>query len=212
MGKTNLENSLIEIIGDKGFFDIISDAGEIILDASMTDGILKDLPIIGTIVKLYKSGVGIKGYIFVKKLNRFLTALKDVPKEQREDFVNRINDDPEFKKKVGESLILILDRLDSIDKTDYIAKAFKKYMEEHISYEMFLRVSSAIDRSFLPDLLLLKDTGDPKNFDSDMILNLSTAGLLEIKGMPSIHYAGAKNEYQVTNIGNVIRTLILNEN
>lgn len=101
--------------------------------------------------------------------------------------------------------------MDSLDKTDYIAKAFKKYIEAQISYEMFLRVSSAIDRSFLPDLLLLKDTGDPKNFEADTILNLSTSGLLEIKGMPSIYYAGAKNEYQVTNLGNVIRTFILNE-
>lgn len=211
MGNQNLENSLVEVIGDKGFFDIFSDAGEIILDDAMTDGVLKDIPILGTIVKLYKSGVGIKGYIFVKKLNKFLTALKDVPEKQREDFLNRINLDTAFKKKVGESLILILDRLDNLDKSDYIAKAFKAYMEERISYEMFLRVSSAIDRSFLPDLLLLKDVGDPKNFDSDTILNLSTSGLLEIKGMPSIHYPGAKNEYQISQLGNLIRTLILNE-
>ena len=54
MGNHNLENSLVEVIGDKGFFDIFSDAGEIILDNSITDGILKDIPIIGAIVKLYK--------------------------------------------------------------------------------------------------------------------------------------------------------------
>jgi hypothetical protein len=45
MGKNDLENSLVDVIADKGFFDILSDAGEIILDDSMTDGILKDLPL-----------------------------------------------------------------------------------------------------------------------------------------------------------------------
>jgi hypothetical protein len=195
MGNQNIESSLVEVIADKGFFDILSDVGEIIIDDSLTEGVYKDIPIIGSIIKLYKSGVGIKGYVFVKKLNKFLTSLKDIPTKQREDFINKMNNDLKFKEKIGESLILILDRLDSLDKPDYIAKAFKAYMKERINFESFQRISSAIDRCFLPDLLLLKDPEGPSNFSSDTILNLSSAGLLEIKGMPSIHYPGAKNDY-----------------
>ena len=56
MENKNLERSLIEVIGNSGFFDILSDAGEIILDDSLGEGLLKDVPVIGTIAKPYETG------------------------------------------------------------------------------------------------------------------------------------------------------------
>ena len=211
MGNHNLENSLVEVIGDSGFFDLLSDAGEIILDDSIQEGLIKDIPIIGTIAKLYKTGVGIKGYIFVKKLTKFVTALKDIPSEKREEFSNKINKDKQLKKKVGEQLLLILDRLDDMDKPYLVAHAFEAHMRDLIDYETFHRLASAIDKTFLPDLKSLKSIKDYKRLSESAIINLVNSGILELASTPSINLGAKNNKYQITDLGKSLLNFVLKE-
>ena len=110
------EDSLLTVIDGAGGTELLQEAAEFALDELLDDGLIRDIPVVGTIARLYKTAIGIQGYIFTKKLRRLLTELSNVPVEEREKFRRRLEGDKEFRSRVGETLILLLDKLDDISK------------------------------------------------------------------------------------------------
>lgn len=209
MDNKNLGRSLVQVVGDSGFFDTLRDVGEIILDGSMNNGLLRGVPIFGSISQIFKTGGSVKEHIFEKKLIRFLSALKDVPFKKREKFREKLNKDKEFQRKVGEQLLLILDRLDNMDKPYLVAHAFAAYMEDIIDYESFQRLASALDKTFHPDLISFNLERNYKQLSTDTILNLINSGILELEAMPSIKLSAKNNKYRITELGKQLLEVVL---
>jgi hypothetical protein len=46
------------------FIDVVTDVGEVVIDQGIEEGILKDLPVLGTIVGVYKTAKSIKDKLF----------------------------------------------------------------------------------------------------------------------------------------------------
>jgi hypothetical protein len=63
----DLSNAFTETIKDTNLKEIIVDISEILADNLLEDGILKEIPIIGTILKLGKFTLNIKDHLFIKK-------------------------------------------------------------------------------------------------------------------------------------------------
>ena len=66
-----------------GNLSMITDVGEAIMDSALDDGILKDIPILGSIVGAGKCIKNIGDVLFTNKLIAFLTGLKDADAEER---------------------------------------------------------------------------------------------------------------------------------
>lgn len=157
--ENNLNNSLINLINNENLKDILVEGSEITLDSFLTDCILKEIPFFGTLYKGYKATIGIRESIFAKKVFHFLIELKDIPKVKREEFIKKLDNDSKYQSKVGEKLIILIEQLDDIDKPKIIGKLFKATINSEIDYEMFLRLSLIVNKSFLPDLIKLKYKG-----------------------------------------------------
>jgi hypothetical protein len=71
MKEGDLEESLVEVVGGSGGKDLLLEAAEFSLDSVLDDGIVKDIPVVGAIAKLYGAAVGVQGYIFAKKIRKF---------------------------------------------------------------------------------------------------------------------------------------------
>ncbi len=140
---------------DANLASIATDVAELGLDTLLDEGFLKDLPAIGLIIKSLHFTKNIKDRLFVAKVAKFLMALKDTSEKDKNLFRKRISKDLAFKKKVGETLLLILDRLDDLNKPEIVARVFQAFMANKISYSEFRRLASAIDIAFLDDLLAL---------------------------------------------------------
>jgi len=125
--------------------ELIADSLEIIADTQIDEGILKDLPVTGSFLKVYKVYTSIKEKIFFKKLNRFLSELKSISPEDKDQFWNRYKENEEEKQKLGEQLIIYLDRHDTIDKATLLARAFGAYMSNEIQKSDFLDLAMCID-------------------------------------------------------------------
>ena len=69
-----LEKSVVKAIADSGGLELAVDAAEVSLDQLLTDGVLRDVPIVGGLVNLYKAGIGVRNYLFVRKVARFLAG------------------------------------------------------------------------------------------------------------------------------------------
>jgi len=154
--KEEIGSSLLSTIIDNKAMELIADLGEVAIDDLLKDGTLKDIPILGDLLKLYNLGVGVRDYLFLQKLMKFLYHLKEVPDADKEQFINKVKGDKKFKKLTGENLILILERLDDLNKPELVGKAFCAYVEGKITYDEFILLSTAIDRTRISDIKALE--------------------------------------------------------
>jgi hypothetical protein len=148
----NLGESLVVSVSKSGAGDIAADASEIALDSVLDEGLLKDVPVFGWLIKSYSVACTIQERLFLKKIANFLVGTKDIPDDDRKRFLDQIDADPAFSKRVGESLVLLLDRHEDFQKSVILGKAFSRYVCKEIDYVVFLKLAKAIDSAFIEDL------------------------------------------------------------
>ncbi len=204
-----LAPSLVESFTDFDPAQITPDLLEVALDHILDESIIKDIPIVRTIVGIYKATASIRDRALVKKLVNFLSSLSAVSQEVRQQFRARMNVDEKFKCKVGEKLLLIIERLDDMGKPSLVALAFQAYMEEYIDFDMFQRLACAIDKSFYPDLMSLKSSGAPNRLSPQAKLELSNSGVIELQSTPMIDLSSRYNKYQITELGKALLRYVL---
>lgn len=153
----HLERDMISSISLKDLADRLIDASEILLDSGIPNGLIKEIPIISTIYSFGRVGIAIRDRIFIKKLLRFLIEISKVSEKEREEFGQKMEADKEFSHKVGETLIITLDRLDNINKSEYLAKLFNSVIKKRITYDTFLGLSYALDKAIISDISLMVD-------------------------------------------------------
>jgi hypothetical protein len=147
-----IDNSLTETIRNSDLQNVSADLAEIVLDSMLSDGVLKDLPIVGSIIGLSKTALNIKDALFLKKIIHFLSELSEISTEQRQEMIDLINKSDKQKIKVGEKLIFILDKCDDFLDAKYIGQFFCGFLENKITYEEFLKGARIIQDIYIGDL------------------------------------------------------------
>lgn len=143
---------------------------EIALDAISESEIIKQIPILKTMVGILEFSNNISRNFELKKIINFLGEQSD--DTDTEKIIDSITSHNDYTIHV-EEIILILSRQDSVDKAKIIGKIFKSLLERKIKRNDFLLMSSIVEKSILSDLNFLKgyrstfiDIGDnvnPKN-------------------------------------------------
>ncbi|MGH8119976.1 MAG: hypothetical protein ACRESK_05105 [Gammaproteobacteria bacterium] len=99
-----LEGSLLSVIGSSGGKDLLLEAAEFSLDAVLDEGTIKVFPVVGVVAKLYGVAVGVQGYVFAKKVHKFLVELSSIPKSERDKFTERLENDPKQKERTADGV------------------------------------------------------------------------------------------------------------
>ena len=149
---SEIEKSITETIKTSNLSELTIDYAEVFTDSVLKDGILKDIPIVNSIVGVGKIGFAINDYLFLKKILSFLVNIKDVHQSQREKLLLKIENSEKYQKNVGEAILLIINKIDDLEKPKIIGKIFSFFLNGEIDYETFLRLSQSIEKVFLPDL------------------------------------------------------------
>lgn len=147
-----LSNSLEQTLKDSDLQNVTIDLAESFSDALLNDGLLKDIPIIGTIVGLTKAAISINDRLLIKKLIYFISELNKIDQEKREKLISEIDKSETQKIKVGEKLLYIIDKSEDHHTAQYIAILFKAFLNEEISYSEFLRCSTIVQKLLIQDL------------------------------------------------------------
>jgi len=148
----NVDRSLTDTIRNSNLKDLSVDTVENFIDSTLKDGILKDIPILATVIGIGNTMSSIKNALFLKKIISFLSNIADVAPDQRRKMVDSIDESQKYKMKVGEKLVYIIDKCDDHMDAKYVAQLFNAFVEEKISYDEFLRGSRIIQDIFLADL------------------------------------------------------------
>jgi len=154
-----LSNSLERTLKDSNLQNVTISLAEIFADSLMEDGIAKDVPIIGTVIGIGKTAIGIKESLFLKKIIYFISELRNISTEKRNAMIEKIDNSGKFSTKVGEKLLYIIDKCDDHEKTQIIARLFSAFLLEKINYDEFLRASHIIDQVMIDDLKWFVENG-----------------------------------------------------
>ncbi|MDD7985839.1 hypothetical protein PQO01_12865 [Lentisphaera marina] len=155
-------NIFDEVLTNSELINVTSDFGEILLDKNLSDGVLKDIPILGTFIKTYNIGTSIKDHLFIKKMCSFLNEFSNISINERYKEISQINHSEKYKISVGEKILYILDRCEDHEKAELTGYLFLKFLQEHINYEQFLKMVSVIERLSINELheFIKKDIED----------------------------------------------------
>jgi len=153
-----ISNSFEETLKDSNLQNVAIGLTETFADSILEDGLLKDIPIVGTIVGLGKTSIKITDLLFLKKVISFLAELETISIEDRKKMISKIDSSKKFRVKVGEKLLYIIDKCDDHENAQYISKLFAGYINREIDYPDFLRASKVIERIYIGDLIkFIKD-------------------------------------------------------
>lgn len=137
---------------DHPFLEAALENAEAVLDSLTDDELLKEIPLVGTAVKLLRGASTIRDRIFAAKILRFLQDLDSVSPETREKIRTKMASDPDEARAVGETALVLLERSSAVEKARLIAILFLAYVDGHITVSEFRRLSTAVDQAFLDDL------------------------------------------------------------
>lgn len=206
-------NYLVESFGNSIGADIAEFAGEAIeftLDTCVgEDGILKDIPFVGTALKLCNITSKVQEKYSFYKLKAFIreinagTASPEELEERKQKFLSKA----EFRQQELEYILILIDRYVSFDKATMLAKLYLAYLDGEIIWEEFTMYAEVIDRFLLLDCRTL--TSDSEKFivprgivGGESILRLVALGL-----MAEVTDTSAFKEHSNGNIGITWETL-----
>lgn len=162
-----------------------------------------EIPYVGSLIKLGRLAHRYQDFHFIRKLAKFLEKEMDIPKKEKEKFLNSLT--PKRRRKLYEYLTHYLLRAEDDAKADIMGYIYKERVYGQISDEMFLRLCSIIDRVFVFDLRALPKYVENNTEDSIEANNYINLGLID-------SYVGGvwKNEpsYVLNEIGQKLHRIL----
>jgi hypothetical protein len=138
--------------------DILKEASELAIDSALKDGLVKDIPIIGGLVSIYKLGKGIREVFEIKKLSTFLLNLQSVTEKDKKEFDNKLSEGTDSRNDFYARLLLLLQNLDEVQKAEIVSNFFKLYIYSVISKSEFFRFTNIVNKGYLEDIMALHYT------------------------------------------------------
>tara|TARA_R110000744_G_C19158563_1_gene540225 strand:+ start:109 stop:732 length:624 start_codon:yes stop_codon:yes gene_type:complete len=204
-----LEKSIEKTIESSDLQNLSMDLTEVVIDSVLEDGLLKDIPIVGTIVGLSKFGMKLQERILLSKVFNLLQQLDHTTIEERQAFLKKVESSETYNKKVGTALILILDKLSDLEKPTIIGKLFAAAIKNEIDYQTFLRISNIIENIFLPDLDYVKKLKQGQEIDIQIKEELFRVGLMKRTMFGQIQTDGS-NEYYLNDLAHKLINILEN--
>lgn len=165
-------------------FSCLSEIAEAALDSITNDGFVTNVPLISTVVYLYKIGNSIRERAYLKKLAVFIDAFNRgvVDEEERQLHLQKFCEDKRSRERELEYLVLLIDRYLDINKPQMLAKLYFSYLCSKLTWVELTMYAEVIDR-FLPmDYSTLSSDASNyitiKNIGCESILRLVALGLL----------------------------------
>lgn len=153
INENSLEESFLETLQKKDILPEIIDLGDAGLnEISKKTELLGELPYIKVAYGVLKVPGAIRDFLLTKKIIRFLTQFRSLSDSERANMFCDLNGDPDERRKVGEHLLTILDKSESVEKADLLGKLFKYYCLGRMSTSEFLRNSIIVTNLITSDI------------------------------------------------------------
>jgi hypothetical protein len=183
-----LVRKFVKSISQSGSAAELADSlGEVALDQTLTDGVLREIPIIGTAISLARAGNDIAGYFYAKKILRFLQQVEVIPEMERRAFLEKEAADVEDERNLGEVTLMVLDKLDAPLLAAMLGRAFAKYVQggHRATFEIQAHIIRALNPYLIRQLTQAYESEGVQVFDAPAALLLANYGLFDADAQPT---------------------------
>lgn len=145
--RDELEASLLK--SDLSEFAAIGgDALELGIDALLDDGVLKDIPMVGTAVKLYSTASKLHAYKVQKNILHFFQEYSrgNINESKREEFLVRFHEDKDYRREVLDVILLSLTKYNDSIQARVLANLIIAHINGLIDYRQLRACEFALDR------------------------------------------------------------------
>ena len=146
--------------------DIIEDYTEIGIDSFVEEGILKEIPIVKSIVSVLKIGKNVHDRNLLRQALTFIKEFNsgNISKDKLVEYKSTIENNPKkCEEELGRVLILLNNYIDT-EKSIMLARLYRAYINKIINWNEFCEFSEIINRLFIQDIQILKGIKD-RNID-----------------------------------------------
>ena len=157
---------------------------ELGIDSILEDGVFKDIPIVSTVISIFKVGNSIRERQSIKKLIVFLNEIYAGASntEKLEKYKEKFNSKDKFQNQQIEYLLVLIDRYISYDKPKMLAKLYMAYLDGEIIWNELTMYAEAIDRFLIIDADTLFSANETitihRNIGGESVLRLVALGLM----------------------------------
>lgn len=140
---TEIANSLVE-----KNFDNALDYAELGLDSSVSNEVLKEIPIVKTVVGVAKTGLKIKEIFFCKKILSFLKQFHSgmLPDDKMTEFRVKFEDDKKYQEQVLEQVMIYNDRFSRVEKSKIFANLFLAHLNGKFDWEALMSLTECLEK------------------------------------------------------------------
>ena len=142
---------------DNPLVSIGVDLSEAVVDSILEDGLLKEVPVIGTMVNVARSIRGVRERILLNKIRAFLTVGSSLNEDERRSFAEQMESDRAAASRIHAQLVIYLDRYDSLSKAEILGVLFAALARGEIPPDVFHRLAYRLDNCFADDLSRLEE-------------------------------------------------------
>lgn len=150
--------SLYNSIFNDEVLDVIKDYSEIAYDSIMEEGILKEIPVVKTVVAVCKTGLNIKERNFIRQTIVFLQQFNsgDLSDEKIIEHHNLLNTNPHILEKEMNVLINFLSENTEEELSKISGRIYLAYLRGALSWDKLLELIEVNRRMFIGDYKILK--------------------------------------------------------
>ncbi len=186
----------------KAMKDLSADLVEINLDTLVNNDIVKELPVVKTLLIAPKVIKGISDYIFLKKILRFLFQLENTTLKEREEFLGKLEGSK--REELLSNLILILDKHDHLHKSELQGKLFSTYIKGVLNYDEYMALTYSLnmmDVKALPALVSFYVGETSHTLKPETIYNFIFLQLIRIDNSLIGTFGGGGPTYERNRLG-----------
>lgn len=140
------------IVNSKDLKEITSEIVEKVLDNQISDEILKEIPIVKTLIGIRNIYSTYTDRLFIKKTMHVLLELGDVNWKERVEMIRELDDED---SSGTEKILMAIDHLETIKKCNIFGRLCKLKALDKIDVEDFSRLTKLIQDAYLDDLRLI---------------------------------------------------------
>ena len=173
-----MKEQFTEIIKSQDLKDITLDLVEKVLDNEITNEIVKEIPILKSLVAARNIYSSYTDRLFIKKAMNVLLELGDINWKERVELTSELDDEDETG---AEKILMAIDRLETTKKAKVYGRLCKLKALNKIKFtEDFLRLTKLIQDAYLDDLILVTEfkKGERKEIHEGDYYPLISLGLL----------------------------------
>jgi hypothetical protein len=193
-----MKEQITEIIQSKDLRDISMDILENVLDNEIGNDVLKEVPILKSIVAIKNVYSSYTDRIFIKKTMKTLLELRDISEDERAKLIIELTDEDGTG---AEKILLAINHLENFEKCKIYGRLCKLRIIQKINIDDFFRLTKLIQDAYLNDLILITDfkKGERKEIHEGDYYTILSLGLIyqePSEQMPITQNKHPYNEYE----------------